>query len=535
MAATPATSLTLVSSGLADARQQATRGNPDPAQFIKVLRKTTRYAAQYNRVNFDGAVEFGTRVSLTLPRLGELVSGLTIAVTMPDIYTTQLAAIKAAGGTSLDLSGNFLGPIYGWTNSLGHALIQQIELEIGGTIVESIDSRLLEILDELNETIESVVSKNAMIKRAPRDFNARTWLTKDPLVVYVPIPFWFSRPGVYSHALPLDALNNDMVRIHVTFRPINELFYTEARVNALTTGYRPGIDPAPGGMWSLTSGRFWQANPTATTKVYTMQATTPVAGVNGQLIEGIQFPPRFSPIDAYALIEYISLEEYEALSFRTAELTYQVEQHVAVPVQATLNAKEVRAVIPYSNPTKEVMWVLQRPDVGTYNAWFLFSRDLGPVVPPQAPAVEKSPCRLPWWPNATIVPTAAAEWSSIPGFQRRFSESLEGATLLYNSYERFVHEGASFFRGVIPSQYYTKSPLINRYIYAYTFGQKRKPYTYGPTGAANWDKIPRKELFLTINSARNSLTPPNLNLYIYVTQWNVFKVYGGRGGMLFTN
>jgi hypothetical protein len=88
---------------------------------------------------------------------------------------------------------------------------------------------------------------------------------------------------------------------------------------------------------------------------------------------------------------------------------------------------------------------------------------------------------------------------------------------------------------VIPSQYYTKSPLINRYIYAYTFGQKRKPYTYGPTGAANWDKIPRKELFLTINSARNSLTPPNLNLYIYVTQWNVFKVYGGRGGMLFTN
>ena len=124
MAATPATSLTLVSSGLADARQRAALGNPDVNQFFTVLRKTTRWAAQWNRVEFDGGVEFGTRVSLTLPRIGELVSALNIVVTLPDIYAPQLAAIKAAGGTSLDATGAFLGPVYGWTNAVGHALIQ---------------------------------------------------------------------------------------------------------------------------------------------------------------------------------------------------------------------------------------------------------------------------------------------------------------------------------------------------------------------------------------------------------------------------
>ena len=535
MAATPATSLTLVSSGLADARQQATRGNPDTAQFVKVVRKTTRWAAQYNRVEFDGAAEFGTRVSMTLPRLGELVSGVTIAVTMPDIYSLQLAAIKAAGGTSFtDLSG-FIGPIYGWTNSLGHALIQQIELEVGGAIIETLDSRLLEILDELHETVESSVAKNVMIKRAPRGFTPLTWLTPEPLQVYIPIPFWFSRPGVYSHALPIDAMNTDQVRIHVTFRPINQLFYSEARVNLQTTGYRERIDPAPGGMWPITNARFWRATPTATGRVYDMSTSTPPEGISGEIIQGFSFPPRFSPVEAYAIVEYISLEEYEALQFRTSELSYQVEQHLAVPVQATLQGKEIRIPIPYSNPTRELLWVAQRPEAEAYNAWFLFTRDLGPTVPPQATAAQKSPCAVPWWPNATVIPAPANNWQIVPGFQTAYSDPFEGASLLYNGFERFVHEGPSYFRAVVPASYYTKSAVINRYIYAYSFGQRQAPYAYGPTGAANWDKIPRKELFLTMAGGRRNAAPPNLNVYVYVTLWNVFKVFGGRGGMLFTN
>jgi hypothetical protein len=178
-----------VSTGLADSRLQPPKGRPDIQQFVKVLRKTTRYAAQWNRVDFDGSPEFGQRVSLTIPRIGELVSGLMIVVEMPDIYTQQLAAIQAAGGTSLTNRGTFLGPLFGWTNSLGHALIQQIQLEIGGAIVETLDSRLLEMLDELYETVESAQAKNAMIKRQANGFTSTTFLTPTPTTVYVPIPW----------------------------------------------------------------------------------------------------------------------------------------------------------------------------------------------------------------------------------------------------------------------------------------------------------------------------------------------------------
>jgi hypothetical protein len=527
MASTPAQSLTLISTGIADTRLQPPKGNPDANQFINVVRKTTRWAAQWNRIEFDGVPEFGQRVSMTLPRIGQLISGVTIAVTMPDIYTTQLRALQAAGDT-------FLGPQFGWTNSLGHALIQQIELEIGGVIVETLDSRLLEILDELYEPLESVLTKNRMICRAPNGFTSKTWFSSDGTKVYVPIPFWFSRRGIYSHALPIQALAADIVRIHVTFRPIEELIYTEARPDVrnpvlLTSSV---ID----GRYPLRGSRFYKSSPTGSSMLYSLNAAMPVTGISGEVIPGIQMPTRFSPTDAYGLIEYIFLEEYEALAFRTAELTYHVEQHLTIPVQQTLGGKEVRIPLTYANPVKELLWVLQRPEVTQYNAWFLFTRDLAAVVPkiPPYDGVE-NPCLTPWWPDAVLIPKGALGWSVRPGFQTSYSEPLDGATLMYNSYERCVHDGGSFYRGVVPARHYTKSAVINRYIYAYSFGTRIPIDTYEPSGTANWDKIPRKEMYLRLTNSRSGISPPNMNVYMYVTIWNVFKVFGGRGGMLFTN
>jgi len=303
MAATPANSLSLVSTGLADARLMATKGNPDIHQFIHVVNKTTRWAAQWNKVEFDGTPEFGQRVSVTVPMIGELMNGVMVVVEMPDIYSQQLLAIQVANGTTgiqaIDPNnlGNFLGPLFGWTNSLGHALIQQIELEIGGEIVETLDGRLLEILDELNETTESALTKNYMIKRTAYGYKSTTYLTPTPTTVYIPIPFWFSKPGIHSHALPIQALTNDIVRIHVTFRPINQLVYTEARANPLTIGLQntPAYTPPYNPMLPLTGSPFWQKNPPAgpTGPVYTMNAAMGTAPVTGGLVPGMQMPLRF--------------------------------------------------------------------------------------------------------------------------------------------------------------------------------------------------------------------------------------------------
>jgi hypothetical protein len=215
-----------------------------------------------------------------------------------------------------------------------------------------------------------------------------------------------------------------------------------------------------------------------------------------------------------------------------------VEQHFAIPMEQTLGQTEFHLDVPYANPTKELMWVLQRPEATNYNAYFLFTRDLYPTQvsqPVGGPPPPPNPTTIPWWPDAILLPSRENDWQVQPGFQSSYSEPLKGAALHYNSYERFVHTGGSFFRSVIPSQYFVKSAAINRYIYAYAFGQKNDRLEYEPKGTANWDKIQRKELYLTLNNSRGGGPPPNLNVYAYITIWNIFKVYGGRGGMLFSN
>lgn len=533
MAATPATSLTLISSGIQDSRLRPPLGNPNTDQFVKVLRKTTRWAAQWRRVDFDGNPEFGQKVSLTIPRIAELVNGLMLVVQMPDIATVQAAAQAAATAAGRQ----FLGPYFGWTNSLGHALIQQVELEIGGAIVETLDGRLMEILDDLYEPIETLKAKNAMIARAPSGFTSTTWVgtPSSPVTVYIPIPFWFSRPGIQSHALPIDALSADKVRIHVTFRPVTQVYYTDARFDSRTVGIqadnygRGATEP----MLGIAECPFWQSTTAAGAgKAYSLTAATPTAGQAAELIAGYKMPVRLGLGSAHFMIEYISLEEPETIGFRRSELTYFVEQHTAIPVQQTRGVAEVRAPLPFRNPTKELLWVFQRQEAASYNAWFLFSRDLAAYKPTwQGPT---NPCLIPWWPDAVLTPLATNKWRVLPAFRDGESDPMLGAALYYDSYERFIHQGPSLFRSVLPTLHAIKAPVHNRYIYMWPFGFNERA-AYEPEGAANWDKLPRKEAYFTMNRLRNCGDRPDLNLYAWTTTWNVLKIYGGRGGMLFTN
>ncbi len=534
MAASIANSLIRISSGLQYTDLLSPKGNPNTDQFVKVLRKTSRWAAQWRRVDFDGQYGFGRRVSLTVPRIAELVNGVMLVVQMPDIATAQRAAQQAAGAA-------FLGPYYGWTNALGHALIERVELQIGGAIVETLDGRLLEVLDELYEPLDTLKAKNRMIARAANGFGPTTWVgtAADPLTVHVPIPFWFSRPGRYSHALPIDAIYADKVQIHVTFRPVEDLYYTDARYDGRTVGFRAGEDVS-GAMVELQGGRFWRSNPANLTgRVYAMNAAMTRQGISGEILTGYTMPTRLDMEDAYLMLEYVSVEEPEAIALRSAELTYFVEQHNAILSQATQNTTEARIELPLTNPTKEILWVLQRPEAEAYNAWFLFTRDLSPYVYERPNNLTWiNPCTIPWWPNAELTPTAANNWRVLPAFRDADSEPITGAAVFYNSYERFEIKGPAIFRTIIPTQKAAKVAVHDRYVYMWSFGAGTAPDrddVYRPTGAANWDKIPRKEMYISMAAGPACTQHPNMNIYVWTTNWNVMKVFAGRVGFLFSN
>jgi len=156
---------------------------------------------------------------------------------------------------------------------------------------------------------------------------------------------------------------------------------------------------------------------------------------------------------------------------------------------------------------RDLTWVAQRVEAPTYNAHFLFSKDLAPI----GFAAPKSPSDLPWWPDAQIPNWDYGSGYIRPGFSDRHSDPILEAKMMTRGNTRFESEGVSIFRSLLPALNCARTPLINRYIYRYDFG-------YWPTGGlaeslyrpvdqirgcANWDKLPKRELQLTINQGSN--------------------------------
>ena len=506
----PATLLSIVCYGLQDTKLFLPRGQPDIKNYVKVNRKTSRWAAQWIRVDFDGDPSFGKKISCSIPRKGELLTQVTLVVTMPDIQTPQATAQQSCQPNT------FLGPSYGWTNSLGHALINLVELDIGGVNIDRMDGLFLELFDELYESNESLRAKNQMIKRIGNGFSSKS-IGRDniPTQVQVPLPFWFSR-GSYCNALPVDALSADLIQIHITLRPLNQPYYTESRINNV--------------MPPIQGSSFYRKNPNSSTLIYNIDPEQENTGVSGETIPNINMPTNFPLGDCYLLCEYISLEEAESVAFRSTQIDYRVEQHYIVPPNSTQRGANVRIPLPYSNPVKDIMWVAQRPDVAIYNSWFLFTRDLAPLT-----TSPKSWWLIPWWPDAVQTTTD----QTLPAFRHSYSEPIQGAQLSFSNIVRMTHYSPSFFRSLIPILHYRKAPLYNRYIYVYPFSLApgasddnslgEKVY---PRGLSNWEKLPKKELQITMKPDSRS-NYYDLTIYSYVTIYNVFRVFGGRGVMLF--
>jgi hypothetical protein len=502
MASTPASMFHIVTTGLHDLeRLNAPKGNPTIRFYSAVFMRRTRWASQWRRVEFDNLADFGKKATVTLPQLGELISRVILVVNLPDLYTAQAAAKAAAearGGP--EFSDTLIGPTWNWTNSIGHALCSSMELQIGDHVIDTIDSRLMEILDEQTRPVEHFDTTNSMIGRDPSAYTST--VSKQPVSVEIVPPFWFNR-GPGPQAFPIQALAKDKVQITVNFRPIQQCVYTDARVDPRNPPLSASQGPGP--LPNIAGCGFFATGGEDSQPIYNMtqnyfgfgeeRTNSPI----GSLLAGNTMPAAYHFRDAYWIVEYISLEDREAAAFRMADLQIPIEQHVAVPPVETGGAPSLRIPLNEVGLVRDLTWIAQRVEAPDYNAYFLFSRDLGP------PGAAGS--FIPWWPDAVIPLWDYGDGYVQPAFVTRQSDPIKAATLWYRGQRRFDHETPSFFRSLVPILNCQRVPLINRYIYRYDFG-------FWPTGGigdaltkpvdqvrgfSNWDKIPKKELDLTFD------------------------------------
>jgi Major capsid protein N-terminus len=513
--------------------------------FIKVWYKVTNFTTQWVRLDFENEPQFGRTAFCKLQRKGHLISRLFLVANMPDIISIRdAAAVKAKEQYPLlspdpaPINGNIY-PKVGWTNSLGHALCDRITLDIGGTRIEQLDSRLLEMLDEYNTPLEKVTVVNRLLPRDDSQFGSRmlggnsTLNSKNTRCV-VPIPFWFTR-GDPACALPIDAIIADEVRVGFTFRNLNELIYTKSLATG-NTSFDPGTALFPFFGQNLYIQDSTPLYPATVLDIPQLQPNNkPPTSFNQYQKIDIQVPLTYNLGETYLLAEYIYVDKPEANRLRVSDLQVPIVQHYALKPLDTNGLP--RAILPLDvpNPARDIFWMFQRIEAPSYNNYFLSSRDLrnpGPLYD-----IGGNYSYL-WWPNAMgLSPTQPG--SLLPGFSARNSEPISALAIMYEgTLVRAQTNNPPLFRGILPSYQQKKTPWLNGYYYNFSFGvQNGKSPISKPRGHANLDKIRKREIYFELNPnagcASNPNNVPRFVIYCWAETYNIFRVYGGRAGCLF--
>ena len=144
------------------------------------------------------------RATVPILRQADLVGPGYLRVTTPELVATNT---------------NFNGKV-AWVRRLGHAMVKNAEVQIGGSLIDKQLGVWLDIWYELTHTAGQERAYNAMVGDVP-ELTTLASTVAGGYVMFTPLQFWFCRN--YGLALPLIALQYHEVRVNIEFESIQNL------------------------------------------------------------------------------------------------------------------------------------------------------------------------------------------------------------------------------------------------------------------------------------------------------------------------
>lgn len=306
--------------------------NPEITYFKTVFKRHTNFSIETRENLFNSPLIFGGRSLCKINKEGDLISNMIIKVELPSLnisnnrYINNIC-IKEICDCFCEKCNNCSSkktPIYSYCNAIGHALIDYVEIEIGGQIIDKQYGEWFEIWTELTQPQEKRQGYWEMIgKKEPTSFSYNSFT--DRLTLYIPLNFWFCRN--VGLALPLISLYYTDVNIYIKWREFHDLYISNI----------PNMR--------------------------------------------LQTVPTFS---ASILVDYIYLDFEERYKFGKKTQLYLIEQ-LQYSNGNTFNKGITNPIIDlnFNHPIKELIWTIQRNDINEYsddpmnfsygNDWFNYS------------------------------------------------------------------------------------------------------------------------------------------------------------------
>jgi Large eukaryotic DNA virus major capsid protein/Major capsid protein N-terminus len=494
-------------------------GNPQ-ITFWKILYKRhTNFAVESIEVTFNGQADFNKRVTAIINRNADLMYKTYVQVVLPQVSLSGAAGFR-------------------WVNYIGHRLIKQVEIEIGGQRIDRQYGDWMQIWTQLAtdagsiRALEEMVGNShdlALMKRGT-GLGLDSACSSSELTVscvpragtpaktlYIPLQFWFCRnPGV---AIPLIALQYHEVRINVDFETWQNCQYAESAVGAPTA---------------------YAAQSLAAASLY---------------------------------VDYVYLDTEERRRFAQQSHEYLIEQ-VQYTGAESITSSSNKIQLNFNHPVKELLWVVQRDSfVDCSNATWLasvggaqpfnysddFSTD-GIITSLLTQSNGASASTATQSVQAVTAPlggdatqasslygadgadlTGKAEFESSvnyllakvildSGIRCEGKNPVEVCKLQLNGQDRFTEREGSYFDRVQPYQHHSRTPSTGINVYSFAL----RPEEHQPSGTCNFSRIDKATLQLTVsvNTVTGSRTA---QVRVYALNYNVLRVMSGMGGLAYSN
>jgi hypothetical protein len=461
-------------------------GNPQITFWKGLYKRHTNFAMEPFRVNFSGQAQWGTKQTAIIGRHADLLYSTYLQVELPRL--NQGAGVNGALEGALP---------YAWNNeqdSLGFNLIDRVELDIGGQIIDRLYGEWLYLWSELSKNADQRVKLIGLLSEPCDEENGPSFLKfgrgcgldgrqLKSNILYIPLEFFFTKnPGA---ALPLISLQYHEVKINI--------YWNDA---------------------SLIAGNFNNTN------------VTLANGVNvpgAKVLPGISTIPQ--PLNAAIYIDYIYLDTEERRRMAQASHEYLIEQVQFNEEKGIVSAMN-RIDLTFNHPVKELVWVVQPS----------FYRD----------------CRLAtgsgYQPNGALTGTQSAY--RLTPFTYNIDPVYE-QWIQINGQDRLDRRFGDYYSKVQAYQHHSGvSPGLGVYTYSFAL----KPEEHQPSGSCNFSRIDTATIVMNMAGNTDSngglLAPPgnlgapafafnpdfnNWDVRVYAVNYNILRVMSGMAGLAYSN
>lgn len=184
-------------------------GNPQITFFKTAFRRHTNFSVEVIEYGLTGNINFGERASVKFNKSGDLINKMYLKVVIESVDP---------------MSSNFA-----WVKRLGHAIIEQIEVRIGGSVIDRQYGTWLDIWYELARRGDHERGYAIMIGDVS-EMTAYNSCVKPEYELFIPLKFWFNKHVGLS--VPLIALQYHDVVLDINFSKLNSLIIRDSNFDS---------------------------------------------------------------------------------------------------------------------------------------------------------------------------------------------------------------------------------------------------------------------------------------------------------------